>query len=65
MEEIKACPFCGRTNVSINNSEFDGKIKWTLIHCCINRTGGFDNITSACATSLEDVVESWNRRVQE
>jgi hypothetical protein len=66
MKEIKACPFCGKNRVNISNySEVDGKIKWSLIHVCYSDTGEVDNITDTRATSLEDLVESWNRRVQE
>jgi transcription elongation factor Elf1 len=64
MEEIKACPFCGKNNVSICNYEFDGKITWSLTHYCRSDTWELDNMTSTSGTSLEDVVERWNRRVQ-
>jgi Lar family restriction alleviation protein len=65
MEEIKACPFCGKNRVNIHNySEVDGKIKWSLIHICRSDTCELDNMTTISGESLEDVVESWNRRVQ-
>lgn len=64
MKEIKACPFCGKNRVNISNSEVDGKIKWTLMHVCYSDTGEVDNITDTRGTSLEEVVERWNRRVQ-
>ena len=63
MKEIKACPFCGKNRVDIHNSEVDGKIKWTLMHVCYSDTGEVDNITDTRGTSLEEVVERWNRRV--
>ena len=64
MEKIKACPFCGKNRVDIYNREVDGKIKWTLIHICRSDTCIVDNMTSIGGTSLEEVMERWNRRVQ-
>lgn len=60
MTELKPCPFCGGTNITMYSSEDPS------LHGFIHLCGGVDDcmvkVESWLFATEEEVIEAWNRR---
>ena len=59
--KIKPCPFCGNNNSSVY--DFDTN-KWVLNHFCSRDSKELSVTIAVYGATYEEVVEKWNRRVE-
>ncbi len=63
-EELKGCPFCGGSKISISFSEICCPIEWSAIALCSNcgcETEG-SGVCSDKEDAKQEAIEAWNTR---
>ena len=70
MTELKPCPFCGGTNVIVEEDDrlLNGHKFWYIVHGMYQEKCPLVNMfnawySSAKFTTREKAIEAWNRRV--
>ena len=58
MEQLKPCPFCGRTGTLFIETD---EIGWVFVNC--SDSDGGCGTTGPSAVDKEQAIEKWNRRI--